>query len=108
MNETARHPLRRGDRVHPQPQPRHLLQQRHQLQLGNSRPDAAVYAVAEGQVPPRVRAVNDDPLAILEHTLVAIGREGGREPAGELSFSYIYDLNHVRAYRIRPKSRSER
>src|SRR3546814_11061182 len=59
---------------HAHPPRRHFLEQDAQLQLGEARADAAVNAVAEGQVAAGIPAVEFQGVAIVEHALVAVRR----------------------------------
>src|SRR3546814_9660054 len=60
--------------LHAHPPRRHFLEQNAQLQLGEARADAAVNAVAEGQVAAGILAVKFQGVAIVEHALVAVRR----------------------------------
>ena len=76
MDEARRDPRRLGQHVDPHPPRRHFLQQDRDLHLRQPRADAAVDAVAERQMPPRIRAIDYDRVRIVaEHALVAVRRD---------------------------------
>ena len=52
----------------------HFLDHAGELRLGQFGPDAAVDAVAEAQMPPGVGAPDIEAFGVLEHALVAVGR----------------------------------
>ena len=74
MDEAGMDALGFGEHVHAQAALLHLADQRGELQFGDARPDAAVDAVTEGEVAPRILAVDDDAVAIGEDALVAVRR----------------------------------
>src|SRR3546814_15070509 len=59
---------------HAHPPRRHFLEQDAQLQFGEARTDAAVDAVSEGEVPPRILAIEPERVPIVEHALVPVRR----------------------------------
>src|SRR3546814_10502601 len=75
VNEAGVNPLGLAENVYAQPAPLHLSDQRGELQFGDARADAAVDAIAERQVPPRIFAVDDDPVSVGEDALVAVRRD---------------------------------
>src|SRR5690606_33688575 len=74
VEETCVHALGLAHDVYPQPAPLHFGNQRGELKLGDTRADAAVDAVPEGEVAARILAVDNDPVSLRENALVAVGR----------------------------------
>src|SRR5690606_33963399 len=60
VNKTGVHALGLADDVYPQPAPLHFRNQCGELKLGDTRSDAAMDAVTEGEVAACIFAVNDD------------------------------------------------
>src|SRR3546814_16941243 len=75
VDETGVDALGLARDLHAHPPRRHFLEQNAQLQLGEARADAAVNAVAEGQVAAGILAVTFQGVAIVEHALVAVRRK---------------------------------
>lgn len=75
MDKARRDPSNRPGYRSPQAALADFFEQSAQLQFGHPRTDAAVDAVPERQVPPGIVAINDHPISILEHGLIAVGRD---------------------------------
>src|SRR3546814_211777 len=72
VNEARVHPLGLRQHGHAQPSPLHFGNQRGELQFGDAGADAAVDAVTERQVAPRILAVDDGAVAGGQDALGAI------------------------------------
>src|SRR3546814_11206643 len=59
---------------HAHPPRRHFLEQDAQLQFGEARPDAAVDAVSEGEVPPRILADEPEPVPLVHPPTAPVPR----------------------------------
>lgn len=75
MDKACRHAGRLFEHIHAQAPLLHLGNQRRQLQFGHARANAAVDAIAKGQVAPGIFPIDDDLVTIREDAFVAIGRD---------------------------------